>query len=476
MHRIAFLVLIVSPVALAGSWSDLSTAFPALPCQDGWAACRLDGSPLDPEMQLDSENRPLPADMRLGWFDLEPTAAFTPFVGLSDYTTAAPEPEPEGRSTPAVAEADPEPQGDPAVDPNARPTPTEIPAPDQTVGSSGGVAVAGDDTTTSGGGSRASGGESTPSAITTGSDGGSDGTGGTSGGRSSGRTGGKSSSGSDESPPAVATNDPKVGSPMVSPPGRRPGGRGPAITTNPGSQEDPPETSSPTSDGEEGNENTKTTEPDDITTVADAPEEPPPEAVTCDDLVALEPAALMGQVSVPQRECLEGRLNTASRQTTKDKISRVLLMDAEARGDRTSWARLMKRHLEDIDRSDPDLCFKYAYYLSKRGASRAHGVIRWSEYALENKAVWSGSTYTSRVYALLKLRAEAASRVWQGAEASYVENRTDKNKERAERYRGITKDYAREWLDYARASGQNTKNALALCISAAGNREFCEGG
>jgi hypothetical protein len=43
-------------------------------------------------------------------------------------------------------------------------------------------------------------------------------------------------------------------------------------------------------------------------------------------------------------------------------------LDAEARGDKAEWQRLMKRHLEDIDRSDPNLCLKYAMFLS-RGAA-----------------------------------------------------------------------------------------------------------
>jgi hypothetical protein len=197
---------------------------------------------------------------------------------------------------------------------------------------------------------------------------------------------------------------------------------------------------------------------------------------TCNDLVALEPAALMGQLTGGQRGCLEDRLSSAGKQTEKDKVSRVLLADAEARGDKTGWARLMKRHLEEIDRSDPDLCFKYAIYLSRLDVARANGVIRWSDYALENKSRWQGTTYVSRVYALLKLKAEAANRIWQSTEEEYVKNRNDENEAKAGKYRNTTKEYARAWLDYARVSSQDTKSAMALCVSAAGSRQFCEGG
>ena len=62
------------------------------------------------------------------------------------------------------------------------------------------------------------------------------------------------------------------------------------------------------------------------------------------------------------------------------------------------------------------------------------------------------------------------------AEEAYVADRTKENEEKAKKYRDLTKVYAREWLDYARASGQEVKNALALCVSAAGNKSYCEGG
>lgn len=217
----------------------------------------------------------------------------------------------------------------------------------------------------------------------------------------------------------------------------------------------------------------ETTPPPQVPVVAEAP---PTQDDSCDNLIALEPTALMGQLSPGQRECLEGRLSSATRPTEKDKISRVLLTDADARSDRGRWMALAKRHLEDIDRSDPDLCMTYATRLAGQGVSRAHGVIRWADYALENKQKWSGATFTSRVNALYKLRAEAANRLWSDADKKYVENRTSENEESATKYRNMTKDYSREWLDYARASGQNIKNAYALCVSAAGNKSYCEGG
>jgi hypothetical protein len=183
----------------------------------------------------------------------------------------------------------------------------------------------------------------------------------------------------------------------------------------------------------------------------------------------------MGQLSGGQRQCLEGRISKAQKQTSRDKLSRLLIVDSEARKDTAAWERLIRRHLEDIDRSDPDLCFKYALYLSRRGAARAQGVIRWADYALENKARWKGSTFKSRVFALNRLRTESANRLWQASAEKHAAEQSEANLAKTETYRNKTKQFSREWLDYARASKQSTKSAMEICISAAGKKNFCEG-
>ena len=103
-------------------------------------------------------------------------------------------------------------------------------------------------------------------------------------------------------------------------------------------------------------------------------------------------------------------------------------------------------------------------------------MIRWADYALENKQRWTGQTYTKRVYDLLRMKTEAANKLWGEAEEVFAtKEHTDENEAKAAKWRGVTKDYAREWLDYAKASSQDTKNAMAICVSAAGNKSFCEG-
>lgn len=196
---------------------------------------------------------------------------------------------------------------------------------------------------------------------------------------------------------------------------------------------------------------------------------------TCDDLVALEGLALLGQLTDGQGLCLQNRLNTARLQTTRNKISRMLLVNAEAKGDIPQWEKLIRRHLEEIDRSDPNLCLRYAVFLHKKGLEGEEEAIYWSDYALENKHIWVGDEYMKRVYGLYRLRTEAAAKLWEASEDRYRAEPSDENEEIAKEYRGQAKDFAREWLDYARASAQDSKVAQEICRSAAGSDDFCKG-
>ncbi len=204
------------------------------------------------------------------------------------------------------------------------------------------------------------------------------------------------------------------------------------------------------------------------------PPPPPPVAnPVCQDLVALQAPAVAGQLSAEQKTCLEEKLGTETVQTNKDKISRLLMVDADVRGADEEWLSLVERHLEDFDRSDPDLCLKYALRLSRGGIEDAEEVLRWADVAMENKHVWEGPLYMSRVYTLYRLKAETADRLWHDAEQDFVEDRSETSSAAADKYRGMARNFAREWLDYARSSGQPLDRAYDLCLSASGNAEFC---
>ena len=201
---------------------------------------------------------------------------------------------------------------------------------------------------------------------------------------------------------------------------------------------------------------------------------PPPVAAKCDDLIELEGKALLGELGPALAGCIEGRIATDRLQTNKNKLSRLLIANAENAGKPEEWERLMQRHLEDIERSDPDLCMRYAVHLHKQGLDSEEEALRWAMYALENKQVWQGDEYIKRVNGLLRLRAEASNRLWRDAEERYTKEPTPEHDKATRQWRGEAMASAREWLDYARASGGKVEQALLLCQTAAGTNDFCK--
>ncbi|TNE91932.1 MAG: hypothetical protein EP330_03755 [Deltaproteobacteria bacterium] len=200
------------------------------------------------------------------------------------------------------------------------------------------------------------------------------------------------------------------------------------------------------------------------------------ETADCGDLYALEPAAMLGNLSDPQISCLEDKLNVTEVQTFKKRLSLLLIVDAWSSGEseRMRWEALVRRHLDEFDRSDPDLCYKFARHLQKRGSEYGEEAVRWADVALENKTRWTGDTYVSRVYSLLKLKSMAAADVWQASEAAFSANPGDESlREARDTRRNEAKTMAREWLDYARESGKDPTRAFDLCVSAAGTEQYC---
>ena len=413
------MLLIAAPLAVgaryafAQEWSPWPNLYPAIACMDGWSGCVVGGAPHGVGTAKDSAQRPIAANARIGWFDLQPTGSLSPFVGLSAYSgpagqvAAAPAPEPPATPEPvATPEPLPTPEATVAkVEPNERP-------------------------------GRDPGGDAAVDARPP-----------------------------DRTPERTVDRTPE----------RTPEPTPTSVRPTPAPTPTPVAVATPTSVR-------PTPTPTPAATATATALRPNPTATmvapadnSCDDLAALEPTALMGQLTSGQAKCLEGRIASESAQTTRDKVSRLLINNAYAKGDKGEWERLMKRHLEDIDRSDPDLCYSYALQLSRGGVGRAQGVIRWADYALENKSKWTGNTYKTRVYALLKMKAEAATRLWEEASKAYTSSRSNEDEAKAEKYRGMAKEYAREWLDYAKASGQDTSKAMALCVSAAGQEAFCAG-
>ena len=196
----------------------------------------------------------------------------------------------------------------------------------------------------------------------------------------------------------------------------------------------------------------------------------------CGDLIKLEPAAMMGKLTDGEIRCLDQKLREAERMTFKDKLSRVLLADAWAKGDEHRWEGIARRHLEEVDRSDPDMTYKFALLLSKGSADKMDEAMKWADVALENRSMWTGDLHVKRVYSLYKLKALSAHKKWTFLESELLDAEAEEHESISsdvDGARNMTKTLSREWLEYTRSAGRDTTVALQLCVSAAGNAEFC---
>jgi len=198
-------------------------------------------------------------------------------------------------------------------------------------------------------------------------------------------------------------------------------------------------------------------------------------SAVCQNLRQLEPAAMMGRLSDAQIRCLEDALRDEDRQTQMKKISLVLMADAWSKGDKERWGGVVSRHLDKIDRSDPELCYRYSSYLSDKGPKKSEMTIKWAEVALENRAVWVGDTYVVRVNALYKLKARAALNYWNYLEEKMVTDQSVEMEESVEAARNRAKVLSREWLEYARTAGKDATLALQLCEQVSGSTDYCSG-
>lgn len=194
----------------------------------------------------------------------------------------------------------------------------------------------------------------------------------------------------------------------------------------------------------------------------------------CGNLLELEPLALSGMLSDPQIRCLEDRLKESERQTAKNKLSVVLMNDAWIKGDEHRWEGITRRHLEEIDRSNPDMCYKFAYILSKQGPDKAEEAMKWADVALDNRSRWEGETHVKRVYALHKIKTTSAQRKWEWLEEKYTKDPSEDLLKEKDESRNQAKTLAREWLEYARQANQDETIPYGLCVSASGTSDFCD--
>jgi hypothetical protein len=182
-------------------------------------------------------------------------------------------------------------------------------------------------------------------------------------------------------------------------------------------------------------------------------------------LVHFEAKAIRGALAPAEVDCLEIGYHKAALQTDKAKISRVLLANAYVTNTE-QWAVLVRRHLDEVEQSDPDISYLYAMYLFNRERPDFSGAYRYAELAWERRADrWEGQTYTTRAHNLLRLRAIATLKLWESAEKSAV-GKSAQAREAADSLRLRTETVAREWLDFDKASELSWMEAAEVCISA----------
>ncbi|MAA79769.1 MAG: hypothetical protein CL916_10965, partial [Deltaproteobacteria bacterium] len=197
---------------------------------------------------------------------------------------------------------------------------------------------------------------------------------------------------------------------------------------------------------------------------------------TCAPIDELEDAAMLGSLNKKQSNCLEKELSSAATITDQRKISNILINNALSAKNWKQWERYTKRHLDKYDRSDANMCYGFAVYMFNK--KRFSDAIVWAERGLEQKQRFAaGSDFKKKVYTLYKLKTMAANTIWQKSEEKLVsisnDNLREKEKAKAERYQAKTKNFAREWLDYARSSSQKQNLPMQICVSAA-TKSFCQ--
>ncbi len=185
-------------------------------------------------------------------------------------------------------------------------------------------------------------------------------------------------------------------------------------------------------------------------------DEPPVERpVNPNDLTPLEPSAMLGKLTDYEIRSLEEIIAQAETPQAKQAPSRLLMVNAFSLGDKDTWEGLIERHLNEVDATDPDLAYKYALHLSKKGPASTDAVLHWSGVALEHKDAWTGLTLSTRVYNLHKLRAKAALAGWEAARAADASESTDATRAAAERARERTAQMAQAWLDAAKLNAKD---------------------
>lgn len=188
--------------------------------------------------------------------------------------------------------------------------------------------------------------------------------------------------------------------------------------------------------------------------------------------VELEPAAMLGRLSDLEIACLRYASLAHNPQQFRQRASKLLLANAEARRDRVEWARLAEYHLSELDASDAGLMVRYARYLTDDPDSRQRAMY-WAERSLDAMDSWTGAArQQTRDQALgllvvLEVRnANDAAMRW--ANAASIE--TEDERDRAMQLARMT---SLEWCEHRGAYRMPLRPALDAYVASGGEADTC---
>jgi len=139
-----------------------------------------------------------------------------------------------------------------------------------------------------------------------------------------------------------------------------------------------------------------------------------------------------------------------------------------------SWEYRMRHHLSSIDRSQPDHSFSFSVFLKQKGPEYYKEALKWSNYTMETRTSWpDGDQFVMKSNRLFQLRSELAMEIWIQAEAQYAEERTAELDQISMEARGLARDLAKEWLDYAQKTNRDSERPFKMCMSATTEPSFC---
>ena len=157
----------------------------------------------------------------------------------------------------------------------------------------------------------------------------------------------------------------------------------------------------------------------------------------------LEQAAATGALSDFEFACLDGVAGVDG--LHRHTASRMVVADAWVRQDLQTWERVVVRHFDTVDGSDPEWLLRYTSYLFQEG--RGEDVLASAWRALQHAAAWEGEH--ERVLAFHRLRTTAAVDLWQ-------HNGVGQTRVHA---------LARDWLTVASPSSEDHALARQICTT-----------